>query len=110
MKARIEGTREAGKSSGAVRVKDIGNKRVQIHGLHFYRQIRDLVPFDIAFIKPTQVYRAKINIPYAIIHFLECHLFSVKQVANIHHASAPVDHATALHLPYLKVIRVDHFR
>jgi hypothetical protein len=51
----MPGVPEGQAGRGCVRVKDIGNKRVQGHGLHFYRDIGHGLTLDVSFIKARTI-------------------------------------------------------
>ena len=64
----------------AVRVKDIGNKRVQGHGLHFYRNIRYGFTLDVSFIKASKCDRPEIHLPDPIIDLFQPNQLTFEQV------------------------------
>jgi hypothetical protein len=63
-----------------VRVKDIGNKRVQGHGLHFYRDIGHGFTLDVSFIKASECDRPEIHIPDPIIDLFQPNRLVFEQV------------------------------
>ena len=67
-------------SARGVRVKDIGNKRVQGHGLHFYRDIGHGFTLDVCFVKASERDRPEIHLPDPIIDLFQSNPLAFEQV------------------------------
>ena len=67
-------------SAREVRVKDIGNKKVQGHGLHFHRDIGHGFTLNISLVKAPKRDRSKIDLPKTVIDLFQANLFTLQQV------------------------------
>ena len=80
MNLSLHAQRKVTKRKGTVRVKDIGNKRVQGHGLHFYRDIRYGFTLDVSFIKASKCDRPEIHLPDPIIDLFQPNQLTFEQM------------------------------
>ena len=93
-----------------VRVKDIGDKRVRIHGLHIHLQIIILGLFDSTHIEAPQAYRSEINVPGTVGNFLNTDMLASEQSSDVHTVALVVDDAIVVHQFDLNMPRVIEFR